>query len=85
VLRERERMSERLRGLGWYVEPSHANFVLTSPPPGITAAAVASGLREERILVRHFTVPGLEGSLRITVGDARATDHLLAVIAALGG
>jgi histidinol-phosphate aminotransferase len=85
VLRERARMSERLRGLGWTVPPSHANFVFASPPAGITAAVVASRLRDERILVRHFTLPGLDGALRITVGDGAATDRVLAAISDLDG
>ena len=85
VLRARARLSDRLDALGWRVEPSHANFVFASPPPGISAVAVAARLRDERILVRHFTAPGLDGFLRITVGDERATDRVLAVIAALNG
>jgi histidinol-phosphate/aromatic aminotransferase/cobyric acid decarboxylase-like protein len=36
-------------------------------------------------LVRHFTIAGLEGALRITVGDGPATDRLVAVIASLNG
>ena len=85
VLRERARMSDRLRGLGWTVPTSHANFVFASPPPGITAAAIATRLRDARILVRHFAVPGLDGALRITVGDAEATDRVLAAISDLDG
>jgi histidinol-phosphate/aromatic aminotransferase/cobyric acid decarboxylase-like protein len=46
---------------------------------------VATRLREARILVRHFTVPGLDEFLRITVGDARATDRVLAAVSALDG
>ena len=85
VLRERARLSDRLTALGWTVEPSQANFVLASPPEGVTAAAAAARLREARILVRRFTLPGLEGALRITVGDRPATDRVLAVISALNG
>jgi histidinol-phosphate aminotransferase len=85
VLRERDRLSEHLTAAGWRVEPSYANFVFASPAPGISAAAVAARFREEKILVRHFTAPGLERFLRITVGDARATDRVLAVVAALNG
>jgi histidinol-phosphate aminotransferase len=85
VLRERARLSDHLRALGWNVEPSHANFLLTSPPPGITAAAAAARLRDEQILVRHFTLPGLDNTLRISIGDGPATDRLLAAISSLGG
>jgi histidinol-phosphate aminotransferase len=85
VLRERARLGDRLRALGWTVEPSHANFVLAWPPPGITATTVAARLRDERILVRHFSLPALDGALRITVGDAPATDRVLAVVSGLDG
>ncbi len=72
VLRERERLSDRLTALGWDVEPSKANFVFASPPPWITAAAVAGhGFARTRFLVRHFTVPGLD-RLR---GSPLATDE----------
>ncbi len=85
VLRERARTSDRLREHGWTIPVSHANFVFATPPQGVTAVAVASRLRDAHILVRHFEVPGLDGGLRITVGDAAATDRLLAAIADLGG
>ncbi len=85
VIRERARLSDRLRELGWSVVPSQANFVFASPPPGNTAGAVAQRLRDHRILVRHFALAGLDGALRITVGDGPATDRLLAVISGLDG
>lgn len=85
VLRERARTSERLRALGWTVAPSHANFLLASPPVGMSAGTVAARLRDSRILVRHFTSSGVDGALRITVGDGPATDRLLAAIGGLNG
>jgi histidinol-phosphate aminotransferase len=85
VLRERARLIDRLRALGWSVEPSEANFVFASPPRGLTAAAVAARLRDARILVRHFALPALDEALRITVGDREATDRVLAVISSLNG
>ena len=85
VLRERARTGDRLIALGWTVEPSQANFVFASPPDGIRAATVAARLRAARILVRHFTLPGLDAALRITVGDGPATDRVLAVISSLDG
>ena len=32
-----------------------------------------------------FALPGLDGALRITVGDGQATDRVLAVISSLNG
>ena len=65
------------------VAPSHANFVFAWPPPGLSAGTIAARLRESRILVRHFTVRGLDEALRITVGDTPATDRLLEAIAGI--
>jgi histidinol-phosphate aminotransferase len=85
VIRERARMSARLRALGWTVAASHANFVFASPPRGLSAEAVAARLRQSRILVRHFTLPGLDEALRITVGDSPATDRILEEMSGLTG
>jgi histidinol-phosphate aminotransferase len=83
VVRERARICDGLRALGWMVAPSQANFVFASPPPGCSAGTIAARLRESRILVRHFTLPGLDEALRITAGDGPATDQLLAAIAGI--
>ncbi len=84
VRQERARITDVLSDLGWFVEPSEANFVFARPPRGITASDVAERLRGERILVRHFSSPGLDDRLRISIGDRAATDRLLAAIARLG-
>ena len=83
VLRERLRLSEGLERLGWEVPPSGANFVFALPPPWATARSVAGHLRNERILVRHFAVPGLADRLRITVGDRGSSDRILTAIAGM--
>jgi histidinol-phosphate aminotransferase len=80
VLRERERLTDALRVLGWDVEPSKANFILAAPPAPTTAAKVAEHLRKRRILVRHFGQPGLADRLRITIGDRDAMDRVLVAI-----
>lgn len=77
VRAQRERLTGELRAMGWDVLPSGANFVFARPPQPLTAAAVADGLRSRRILVRHFTQPGIDDRLRITVGDEGAVDQLL--------
>ncbi|MGH7686999.1 MAG: pyridoxal phosphate-dependent aminotransferase [Candidatus Dormibacteria bacterium] len=81
VRTQRARLTDALRGAGWDVLPSQTNFVFARPPASLHASAVAAGLRERRILVRHFSHPGIDDRLRITVGDAAAIDRLLAGIA----
>jgi histidinol-phosphate aminotransferase len=83
VVRERARLTQGLRDLGWDVPPSGANFVFAQPPSSTTAARVAAHLREQRILVRHFTAPGLDDRLRITIGDSAAVDRVLAAVAGI--
>jgi histidinol-phosphate aminotransferase len=83
VVRERARLTQGLRDLGWDVPASGANFVFAQPPSWTTAAQVATDLREQRILVRHFSAPGLDGRLRITIGDAAAVDRVLAAVAGI--
>jgi histidinol-phosphate aminotransferase len=83
IVRERARLTQGLRDLGWSVAPSGANFVFAVPPSWTTAAEVARHLREQRILVRHFDVPGLDNRLRITVGDSAAVDRVLVALAGI--
>ena len=85
VLRERARLTAHLRALGWAVGESHANFVLAVPPAGTAATAVAARLREQRILVRHFAVPGLDAALRVSIADAPSTDRLLSALSETSG
>jgi histidinol-phosphate aminotransferase len=83
VVRERARLTQGLRDLGWDVPPSGANFVFAQPPSWTTAARVAAHLREQRILVRHFNAPGLDDRLRITIGDTAAVDRVLAAVSGI--
>lgn len=80
VTGQRERLTADLTAMGWDVLPSGANFVFARPPEPLTAAAVADDLRRHRILVRHFTQPGIDDRLRITVGDEGAIDQLLVAL-----
>lgn len=67
VIREREAMRARLAALGFEVLPSCANFVFARHP-ALDGAALQAGLRERRILVRHFKAARIDQFLRITVG-----------------
>ena len=74
--RERRRLSDGLRALGFDPFPSAANFVAarTSPFPG---GALAEALRRRGILVQALAWPGVPDALRITVGTAEDTDAVL--------
>jgi histidinol-phosphate aminotransferase len=81
---ERERLTHALRGLGWSVLPSQANFVLAAVPGGRgRAAQVLAGLKSAGVLVRYFDAPGLDDKLRITVGTSDDTDALIRALSSL--
>ena len=77
VRRERRRVTEGLRKLGWEVGDSHANFILGHPPSGVSQDMVAQ-LRRSRVLVRRFPPSLSEDWIRITIGSNRENDQLLA-------
>jgi histidinol-phosphate aminotransferase len=80
VRAERERMAAGLKRLGFRVHPSEANFLLTDPP--VDSGELLLALRKAGILARTFpTTPGLERTIRFTVGLAEHTDALLAALA----
>ena len=79
VLSERQRMTAALRGAGWDVVPSEANFVLGRPPGG-DAAGVAAELRHQHILVRHFPEGDHRDRLRISLGTPEQDTALLAAL-----
>ncbi|MDP1566693.1 MAG: histidinol-phosphate transaminase [Polaromonas sp.] len=67
VVQSREGLQRDLLDLGFEVLPSQANFLMVHHPAH-DAAVLAAGLREQRILVRHFRLPRIEQYLRISVG-----------------
>lgn len=76
VRAERDTLAAALRKLGFRVHPSEANFLLTDPP--IDSAELLLRLRQRGILARTFpTSPGLERTIRFTVGGPAETDALL--------
>jgi histidinol-phosphate aminotransferase len=79
VVSERKRLVAALEGAGWNVIPSQANFVLGRPPGG-DAGSVASELRRQRVLVRHFPDGDQRDRLRISVGTPEQNSALLAAI-----
>lgn len=82
ILTTRERLTESLRGLGFDVLPSHANFVWaqrTDRP----AKLLYEGLKARKILIRYMSYPEFGDGLRVTVGTDDEVDLLLRELALL--
>jgi histidinol-phosphate aminotransferase len=77
VVAGRDDMVRELVGLGFVVLPSRANFVFAGHA-GLGGAALAAGLRERGVLVRHFIKPRTAGFMRISVGTEEDTRRLVA-------
>lgn len=75
VMGSRENLGDALRGLGFEVLPSAANFVFARHPRR-DGAELAAALRERGIIVRHFPQARIAQFLRITVGTDAQIDAL---------
>ncbi|WP_201579861.1 histidinol-phosphate transaminase [Psychrobacter sp. Pi2-52] len=82
VIDLRTSLTAELTTLGYNVLPSHANFVFARPKDG-NASVVASALREQGIIVRHFDKPRIAEYLRITIGTAEQNNRLIDALKAL--
>ncbi|MFG6449013.1 histidinol-phosphate transaminase [Roseateles sp. BYS180W] len=83
IMATRQRLSQALRQRGAQVLPSSANFVFARLPAW-TGAALAAGLREHRVLVRHFAQPArIADFVRISIGTDAQIDTLLHALDAL--
>ncbi len=76
VIDLRTSLTSELTALGYKVLPSHANFIFARPKDG-NASAVASILRDQGIIVRHFDKPRINEYLRITVGTSDQHERLI--------
>ncbi|ADR36036.1 pyridoxal phosphate-dependent aminotransferase [Oceanithermus profundus] len=76
VRRERERVYLELKAHPtWTAYPSHTNFLLVRTPD---AQAAFEGLLKRGILVRRQDhIPGLEGTIRVTIGTPVENDAFL--------
>ena len=79
VMHSREGLALQLEDLGFEVLSSQTNFLFVRHP-GHAAAALAAGLRERAVLVRHFALARIRDFLRISVGTP---DQCLALVEAL--
>jgi histidinol-phosphate aminotransferase len=82
IIANRESLAHALRGLGFEVLPSVANFVFARHPSR-SGADLAAQLREHGVLVRHFQKRRIEDFLRITVGTEDQCSRLIALTSRL--
>jgi histidinol-phosphate aminotransferase len=68
--------------MGFDVLPSQANFLFVRHPR-FDARLLAAGLRDAKILVRHFARPRVEQYLRISVGTEEQAACLVRALRAL--
>ncbi|MBE9398568.1 histidinol-phosphate transaminase [Pontibacterium sp. N1Y112] len=67
IIDTREWTEKALAELGFVTVPSKTNFLFTSHRY-VEAAELMGFLRANKVLVRHFSKPGIDNHLRITIG-----------------
>lgn len=80
VIKTRERLESAMRGLGFSVQPSQANFVWCTHADR-DLKAIYEHLKKNHILVRYMDYPGWSDGLRISVGTDEQMDACLSLIA----
>ncbi|GMN04128.1 histidinol-phosphate transaminase [Erythrobacter sp. MTPC3] len=85
---ERTRLEEAIAALGNHglsSVPSEANFLLVEFTGSITAKDALGAIAEAGYAVRHLPEPGLDHTLRITIGKTQDMDRIIAVLRQLCG
>lgn len=84
IQRSRKKLTRGLKKIGFQVYPSQANFVMAQRK-GQNLRGLYKELKRRKILVRYFDTPGLEDSLRITIGTPQEIKTLLHEMQKIGG
>ena len=79
IVDTRERFAGTLRGRGWRVLDSAANFVFARPPAG-NGREVFEALSRANVLVRRWSAPRLESWLRVSIGTDEDMARLVAAL-----
>ncbi|MBQ3670437.1 MAG: histidinol-phosphate transaminase [Treponema sp.] len=79
VASERDSFISFLQEHGWFVIDSKTNFVFAKKD-GIGGEETYKKIKEAGILVRHFSTPGIEEFLRITIGTGEQMARLCDVM-----
>jgi histidinol-phosphate aminotransferase len=84
VIEGRQRLISGLIRLGFEVLPSSANFVFARHPAH-AGAMLAAALRQQAVIVRHFSAARISDYLRITVGTDAQIERLLSALSDILG
>lgn len=79
VIATRERLAAALRGMGFSLPDSSANF-LFAEHSRYSAKAICEFLKTRDIYVRYFSKPRIDNRLRITIGTDAEIDALIAAL-----
>ena len=79
VIATRERISARLREMGFVVLDSNTNFILVTYP-GRSGKEITQGLRDRGVLVRRFDKERIYEYLRISIGTDEEMDTMCAAL-----
>lgn len=79
VIATRERVTDRLLGMGCTLNRSKTNFVFAKLP-GVGGLEATEKLRQRGILIRHFNKPGIADYIRVSIGSDGEMDVFLAAI-----
>ncbi|MCC9604827.1 histidinol-phosphate transaminase [Blastopirellula sp. JC732] len=79
VIKTRQRMTDKMREIGFTVPDSQANFVWGTYP-GKNLKALYEFLKQNRVLVRYMHYPNYEPGIRISVGGEDQIDACLMLI-----
>lgn len=80
IQKSRTTLSQALTRLGFEVYPSQTNFVLARRAD-TDMRRIQQALKAQRLLIRHFDVPGLTDCLRISVGTPAETTAVVDAVA----
>jgi histidinol-phosphate aminotransferase len=79
IKRERKRLTQQLRTLGFKVPDSFSNFVFAENTKR-KAGEIFEKLVQRKIYVRYWNLPGIDNKLRISVGTPEQNDKLLSAM-----
>lgn len=71
--------TEALTDLGFRVVPSTTNFIFVTTDR-IGGSELYQGLKQRKILIRHFDIPAIKQYNRITIGTRRQMEYLVETI-----